>query len=469
MPKFVKWTIGLILVAAICAIGYSLLAPQGAGGPGARPTAGKGGGLGKGRGRRPAGDAVPVLASVAETADVPIFLDGLGTARALNTVTIQPMVDGRLLSVDFKEGQDVKKGDLLALIDPAVYEAQLAQARAKKAQDEAQLADARLELDRVSKVGPIATLQKSVDTARAKVAQFEALVKADEAAISLAQTNLDHTRVTSPLDGRTGIRMVDAGNVVRAGSTNGIVMITQVQPIAVLFNLPQQQLSRINKAILASGASAELAADALGPDGRTIVERGVLRVIDNQVDQSTGTIRLKAEFPNKSLALWPGQFVNVRIQVDNLRGVTIVPTAAVQQGPSGPFVYVVSEEGTAKVRLIRIAAQDERIATISDGVKPGEQVVTSSFSRIREDSAVTVSLQPLTATSEAGAASRPAGATPPAEASRQRGKGGGEGKGGKRRDGVGGADASQPAASATPSGTETGTTINGTGKGAVSQ
>lgn len=462
VSKLVKWVIGLVLVAAIGATGYSLFAPQGDGNPGARRAAGKGGFKGKGKGPR---DAVPVLASVAETADVPIYLDGLGTARALKTVTVQPLVDGRLLGVDFKEGQDVKRGDVLARIDPVIYEAQLASAEAKKAQDEAQLADARRELDRVSRVGPIATLQKSVDTSRAKVAQFEALVKADQAAIDLARTQLEYTRVVAPIDGRTGIRMVDEGNVVRASSTAGIVMITQVRPIAVLFNLPQQQLSRINAAILASGEKAEIAADALAPDGRSIVERGVLQVVDNQVDQTTGTIRLKAEFPNAALALWPGQFVNVRIQIDHLRNAVVVPTAAVQQGPNGPFVFAVSPDGNAKVRLVRIAAQDERIATLAAGVAAGEQVITSSFSRIREDSAVAVTLQSFPGSrQDAGQAPRPEPTAMPA-------KGGGEGKRGRRRDATG---SSSSETGAPQSGGSDGSPIapaakEGLGKGSPSQ
>ncbi len=458
MPKLLKWTIALLLLAAIGAVVWQIVAPPSAG-PGVR-TAVKSGGMGKGKGRRPTGDAIPVLAAAAETADVPVYLDGLGTARALNTVTVQPLVDGRLISVDFKEGQDVKKGDLLARIDPAIYEAQLAQAVARKAQDEAQLADARRELDRVSRVGPIATLQKSVDTARAKVAQFEALVKADQAAIDLAQTNLDFTRVVAPIDGRTGIRLVDQGNVVRASASSAIVIITQVQPIAVLFNLPQQQLPRINAAILASGPGGELAADALAADGRTIVERGVLRVVDNQVDQATGTVRLKAEFPNKALALWPGQFVNVRIQVDNLRNVVVVPTAAVQQGPSGPFVYVVSSDSTALVRPVRIAAQDERLATIATGVARGEQVVTSSFARLREDSALSVTLQPLTGPREVAPTGRgESGSAPPpaGEGRRAMGKGkeGGDGeRRGRRREAAAEADAAPaPGASGTDAGT----------------
>lgn len=460
-----KWLIGLILVVAIGATGYALFGPKSDTATGPGRVAGKGF-KGKGGGKGPARDAVPVFATPAETADVPVFLDGLGTARALNTVMVQPLADGRLLGVDFKEGQDVKRGDVLARIDPVIYEAQLAQAIAKKAQDEAQLADARLEFGRVSKVGPIATLQKNVDTSRAKVAQFEALVQADQASIDLARTQLGYTKITAPIDGRTGIRMVDEGNIVRAGTTAGLVMITQVQPIAVLFNLPQQQLPRINAAILASGAKGELGADALAPDGRTVLERGVLRVIDNQVDQTTGTIRLKAEFPNATLALWPGQFVNVRIQVDNLRAVVVVPTAAVQQGPNGPFVYVVASDNTTKVRLVKIAAQDERIATLSEGVQAGEPVVTSSFSRIREDAAVVVTLQQLSGPREVA----PVSTLPPPgpegrKSGREFGKGGGEGKRVRRGDPA--ETATPPAVPAAPP--ANGAPTNGPGAGAAGQ
>lgn len=470
MSKLLKWLIGLALVSGIAAAGYQLFAP-----PRDTTVAGRPGGKGafKGKGGASRGEAVPVLASAAQTANVPIYLDGLGTARALNMVTVQPQVDGRLLSVEFKEGQDVKRGALLARIDPAIYQAQLDQALAKKAQDEAQLADARLELSRVSRVGPIATLQKSVDTARAKVAQFEALVASDQAAIDLARAQLSYTTITAPIDGHTGIRMVDEGNIVRAGSTPGIVVITQVQPIAVLFNLPQQQLARVNAAILGATPKGELAAEAMAPDGRTVVDRGVLRVVDNQVDQSTGTIRLKAEFPNKTLALWPGQFINVRIEVENMRAATIVPTASVQQGPNGPFVYVVSADATARMRAVRIATQDERVATISQGVAPGEQIITSSFSRLREDTPVAVTLQPIPGPGETGAASPSAGgqiAPPPAEGRRERGKG--EGRRDKRPDATGSIDLKSlpPGGAPTAEIPRKGTADDGgNGKGAVSQ
>lgn len=439
MSKLVKWVIGLVLVAAIGAVTWSLVGPKGDSQPGAQRTAAKGGFKGKGRGRG-AGDAVPVLVAPAQVADVPVYLEGLGTARALNTVTVQPMVDGRLISVDFREGQQVKRGDLLAVIDPTSYQAQLDQALAKKAQDEAQLADARRDLERNTKLGPIATLQKNVDTARAKVAQLEALVKADQAAIDFARSQLAHTRIVAPIDGRTGIRQVDEGNVVRASAASALVVITQIQPLAILFNLPQQQLGRVNAAMLAAGGKGEIAAEAMAADGKTVLDRGILRVIDNQVDQTTGTIRLKAEFPNEKLQLWPGQFANVRLLVEILRGVVAIPTAALQQGPSGPFVYVVNGEGIANVRPVKVAQQDERVTVVTDGVRPGEQVATTSFVRLRDGAAVNATAAepagaadpqavPLQPRSERGGSASGSGA----EAHGEPGKGGGEGKR-RRRD-----------------------------------
>src|SRR5262245_38666526 len=429
LSKLLKWVIGLILVAAIGTVTYGLTMPAGDSAPGARRAAFKGKGKGAQR------DTVPVLAAAAETADVPVYLDGLGTARALNTVTVQPLVDGRLLSVNFREGQDVKRGDVLALIDPALYEAQLNQALAKKAQDEANLASARRDLDRAQRVGPIATLQKTIDTARGMVEQLEALVKADQAAIDNAATLLGYTRIVAPIGGRTGIRMVDEGNVVRASANSALVMITEVQPISVLFNLPQQQLTRVNTAMAGNGGR-ELRAEAIAPDGKTVLDRGTLRVIDNQVDQTTGTIRLKAEFPNANLQLWPGQFVNVRILVDNLLRVVVVPAAAVQQGPSGPFVFAITAKQTVAVRPVKVVQQDEWRAIIAEGLKAGEQVATSSFGRLRDETGVVVTLAPGATSPEALSAADPEAQKIPAKATEGKATEGkaGEGKRARRRE-----------------------------------
>jgi membrane fusion protein, multidrug efflux system len=332
--------------------------------------------------------AVPVLAAMSSVADVPVYLDGVGTTRALNTVTVKAQVDGKLLSIAFKEGQDVKRGDVLARIDPTTYQAQLDQAIGLKAQHQAQLGNAKMDVERYAQLAKLnAGSQQQADAARAQVAQLEAQIKQDEAAIDNARAILAYTTIVAPIDGRTGIRQVDEGNIVRASDATGIVVITQIRPIAVLFNLPQQYLGQVNKAF----AQEPLRVDALGPDNRTAVDRGSLSVVDNQVDQTTGTIRLKAEFPNADLQLWPGQFVNVRLLIATLRQVVVVPTAAVQRGPNGAYVFAVQPDSTVAMRPVTLSQQDDRRAVIATGLQAGEQVVTSGFSRLTAGARVTVS------------------------------------------------------------------------------
>jgi len=329
----------------------------------------------------------PVLAARASTADVPVYLDAVGNTRALNTVTVRAQVGGQIVKIAFREGQDVKRGDLLAEIDPRTYQAQYDVAIARKAQDEATLANARLDFDRYSRLAASNSGSKQqADTQKALVAQLEAQVQGDTATIDNARTMLSYTKIVAPIDGRIGLRLVDEGNYVQAGESTGIVTITQIRPIAVLFNLPQQQFSQVNKAF----AKGALQVDAVGTDGRTAVDRGSLQVIDNQMDQTTGTIRMKAEFPNPDLQLWPGQFVNIRVLVETLRQVVTVPTAAVQRGPAGTFVYVIDAESKVAVRPITIAMQDDARAVISDGVKAQEQVVTTGFTRLSNGTRVRV-------------------------------------------------------------------------------
>jgi membrane fusion protein, multidrug efflux system len=339
-------------------------------------------------GRFAADGPVPVLVVAASKADVPVYLDAVGTIKALNTVTVRPQVDGKLLSVGFKEGEDVKKGDVLAQIDPTTYQAQLNQAIAKKAQDEAQLANAKIDLDRYEKLAASNAINRQqADTQRALVAQFSALVQSDQAAIENAQAMLSYTTIVAPIDGRTGIRMVDEGNIVHASDTNSaVVVITQLKPITVLFNLPQQDLNRVNAAF----TKGALAVDALRSDNDEVIDRGTLRVVDNQVDQTTGTVRLKAEFTNTALQLWPGQFVNVRLLIDTLKGVVVIPTGAVQRGPNGAFVYVVSDDNTAAMRPIMVQKQDETQTVVSSGVAAGERVVTTGFVRLTDNTKVTI-------------------------------------------------------------------------------
>src|SRR5262245_8413088 len=341
------------------------------------------------RGRGAPDAPVPVLAAQAKVADVPVYLDGVGTTKALNTVTVRPQVDGKLIRVLFKEGQDVERGYVLAEIDPVTYQALFDQVVAKKAQDEAQLANARLDLERYNRlVATNSVTRQQTDTQKAAVAQLEAQVKLDQAAIDNAQAILGYTKITAPISGRTGIRMVDEGNLIRAGdASTGVVMITQIRPISVFFSLPQQQLARVNRAF----AQGPLVVEALGADNKSAVDRGTLQVVDNQVDQATGTVKLKAEFPNADLQLWPGQFVNVRLLIETLRQVVTVPTAAVQRGPNGTFAYVVNEDSSVAVRPVTVAQQDDVQAVLSAGLKPQDRVVTTGFARISEGTKVAVS------------------------------------------------------------------------------
>ncbi|HWB43947.1 MAG TPA: efflux RND transporter periplasmic adaptor subunit [Hyphomicrobiaceae bacterium] len=337
----------------------------------------------RGRYARPSGSIpVPVATATARTDDVPIYLTGVGTAKARNTVTVRPQVDGKILSIDFKEGQEVKRGDVLARIDPTTYKAQLDQAVAKKALDDVQLANAKRDLERYETVGGNVVAQKTIDTQRALVQQLAAQIKQDEAAIANAKAVLDYTTILSPINGRTGIRMVDEGNLVRAADATGIVMITEIRPISVQFTLPQQQLTQVNKAF----AADRIPVDALDGDGRKVLDRGVLQVIDNQVDQTTGTVRMKAEFPNADMQLWPGQFVNVRVLIETLKQVVVIPTPAVQRGPNGTFAYLVQPDNSAGLRTITIAYQDETQAVVSQGLKAGDQVVTTGFARLKDGS-----------------------------------------------------------------------------------
>ncbi len=368
-----------------------------------------------------AGDGkVPVLAARAERQDVPVLLDAVGTARPYNSVTIRPQVDGRLLQVAFQEGQEVKAGDLLALIDPASYQAALDQAVARRSVTQTQLANARRDYDRMAKI-PAVMAQKTMDTQQAQVEQLEAQIRADDAAVASARTVLGYTRITSPINGRTGLRLVDEGNLVRAGDA-GLVTITEIDPIAVLFTLPQQRLKDVQAAM----ARGPVGIEALETDGRLSLETGSLEVIDNQIDPQTGTIRMKARFANGRRQLWPGQFVNVRVRVDTLPDVIAVPTAAVQRGPAGTFVWVVGAEGAATVRPIETGLQTETLAVVTKGLDGGEQVVTTGFARISEGARLDVRDAPV---------ATPVGFAPPPKARRGgRGERGGDGKGQRRRD-----------------------------------
>ena len=328
---------------------------------------------------------VPVVAGTVAQKDVPIYLDGLGTVQAFNTVTVHVQVDGRLQKVAFVEGQDVRAGDLLAQIDPELYRAQVEQAEAKKAQDEAQLANARLDLKRdAEQLAAKIMAQQVYDTQRALVDQLDATVKADQAAIDLANVQLGYTTIVSPIDGRTGIRVVDQGNIVRVTDPNGLVVIAQLRPISVVFTLPEQNLNEIQKELAAGGISV-LAVDR---DNRTVLGEGKLAVIDNQIDTTTGTIRIKATFPNDDLRLWPGQFVNARLLLTIRKGGIVVPASVVQRGPEGSYAFVINEDQTVEVRPVKVAQIEAGQALIDEGLQAGESVVVDGQYRLQAGSKV---------------------------------------------------------------------------------
>jgi multidrug efflux system membrane fusion protein len=372
--------IASLVIAAVVGVYYMPQAQQ--------PRQLQGGSKGGQRGATASSDPVPVLATPAKLADVPVYLDGVGTAKALNTVTVRSQVDGKLIKISFREGQDVDKGYVLAKIDPVTYQAAYDQTVAKKAQDEAQLANARLDLERYTRLAVTNAVNKQqLDTQKAMVAQLEAQLKLDQAAIDNARAILSYTDVIAPITGRTGIRLIDEGNIIKAADASGIVILTQLRPISIFFNLPQQHLPELNKGF----SEAPLAVDAIGPDGKSVVDRGKVVVIDNQVDQTTGTVKLKAEFPNANLQLWPGQFVNVRVLMDTLRQVVVVPTAAIQRGPNGTLIYVLRDNSTVAVRPVTLSQQDDVQSVVDSGLQAGERVVTTGFARLTEGTAVTVS------------------------------------------------------------------------------
>ena len=308
---------------------------------------------------------VPVVAGTVAQKDVPIYLDGLGTVQAFNTVTVHVRVDGQLQKVAFVEGQDVHAGDLLAQIDPDPYQAQLNQALAKKGQDEAQLNLQRVELKReAALLAAKIDSQDQYDQVEAQVGQLEAAVRADQAAIDSAQVQLAYTKITSPIDGRIGIRQVDAGNIVHATDLNGLVVITQLRPIFVMFTLPEQTSGEIQKQM----ASGDLSVMAVDRDNRTVLDAGKLAVIDNQIDTATGTIKLKATFPNDDLRLWPGQFVNARLLLTTRKDGIVVPAQVIQRGPEGSYAFVIKDDSTVEIRPVKVAQIEDGEALIDEGL-----------------------------------------------------------------------------------------------------
>jgi len=338
--------------------------------------------------RPPAGlAAVPVAVAPVERTDVPVRLSALGSVAPFNTVTVRPRVDGQLMRVFFREGQFVNRGDLLAEIDPRPFEVQLEQAQGQLARDQAQLANARVDLARYQTLlNQDSIAQQNVDAQRSTVGQLEAALEVDQAAIDSARLNLTYSRITAPISGRVGLRLVDVGNVVSASSTTGLVVITQIEPIAVVFTLPEDALRTVLPRIR---AGASLPVDAFDRSGATRLATGSVLTLDNQIDQSTGTVRVKAVFDNRDRALFPAQFVNVALLADTQRARLVVPTTAVQQGPQGPFVYI-AHDGKAVVRPVTVGIIQNERAAIASGLAAGDLVVTDGIDRLRNGSAVEV-------------------------------------------------------------------------------
>jgi multidrug efflux system membrane fusion protein len=330
---------------------------------------------------------VAVKTAPVEKADFPVYLTGLGNVQGFNTVVVRTRVDGQINKIAFNEGQFVKQGDILAEIDPRPFQAAFDQANAKKAQDQANLANAQLDLQRYTKLGEFATKQQT-DTQRSTVTQLTAQIEADEAAISNTRTQLDYATIRAPLAGVTGFRQVDQGNIVNSATQTGIVTIAQIEPIAVIFTAPEEQLPQIKAAL----AIAPPKVIAMSTDGKKVLSTGTLSLINNQVDTTSGTIRLKAAFENKDHALWPGQAVSTRLLVSTLKDATVVPDDAVQHGTDGLYAFTVNQDNKAELHRIKVTKSIDGRSVVDEGLSPGQQVITAGQYKVQPGSLVSTAV-----------------------------------------------------------------------------
>jgi len=388
--KSLWWLWALIIVGIVGGVWYfrGARTPSEAANPSAPATAGRGRGGAGGAGM--GSFSVPVVAAAAQHGDLPVYFNGLGTVTAFNTVTVRSRVDGQLVNVAFREGQYVHEGDLLAQIDPRPFEVQLEQAQGQLTKDQAQRKDAEVNLERYKllfKEGVIP--QQQLDTQAALVGQSDGAIKSDQSQVDNAKLQLTYSRITAPISGRVGLRLVDPGNIVHATDANGIVVITQLQPIAVLFSLPQDNLPQVS-AKLRTGV--QLNVEAFDRDDTTKIATGKLLTIDNEIDPTTGTYKLKSIFNNSDNALFPNQFVNVHLLVDTMRNLTIVPASAIQRGPQGTYVYAVGGDNTVKIRTVTVALTTASSVGLSGGINAGDVVVVDGQDKLQDGSKVTTTM-----------------------------------------------------------------------------
>ncbi len=397
--RFFKWLASqwhwlLLAIVLAAGAGYYVYTRQP---EGAQPAAGK-------KGRDAATRVMPVVAQPAAKKDVNVYLTGLGTVTPLKTVTVRSRVDGQLMRVLFREGQLVREGELLAEIDPRPFQAALTQYEGQMARDQALLANARIDLERYRVLLAQDSIAKQlVDTQEAQVRQYEGTVKINQGQVDNARLQLTYSRVTAPITGRLGLRQMDAGNIVRAGDTTGLVVITQLQPITVIYTIPQDNLQVVLKRIQ---SGERVPVDAYDRDQKVKLAAGVLLTVDNQIDTTTGTVKLKAQFANDEANMFPNQFVNVRMLIDTRRDVTTVPSAALQRGARGLFVYIVKDDRTVTLRDVKTGPAENDATVIESGVEPGELIVVDGMDRLREGAKVELPTQDAAAPGKDGDAPR---------------------------------------------------------------